>query len=91
MPSGGSPLVVRVPNETRERVDALAKSRGRSLNYVLSEAIERYLAEEEWLIDEVSVAVAEADSPDAVFYTTDEVMRHMDGIITQAEARTRTS
>jgi predicted transcriptional regulator len=88
MPATGSPLVVRVSEETRRKIDALAKSRRRSLNYVLNEAIDRYLAEEEWLIDEISAAVAEAEAPDAVFYTTDEVMRHMDEII--AHARTRT-
>jgi predicted transcriptional regulator len=89
MSSAGSPLVVRVSNETRQKIDALAKSRGRSLNYVLGEAIERYLAEEEWLIDEISAAVAEADAPDAVFYTTDEVMRHMDEIIARAQEPTQ--
>jgi predicted transcriptional regulator len=91
MSSAGSPLVVRVPSETRDRIGALAKSRGRSLNYVLSEAIERYLAEEEWLIDEISAAVGEADAPDAVFHTTDEVLRHMDGIIARAQEQTRAS
>lgn len=91
MPSAVSPLVVRVPDETRRKIDALAKSRGRSLNYVLGEAIDRYLAEEEWLIDEISAAVTEADAPDAVFYTTDEVMQRMDEIITQAQTRTQAS
>ena len=87
MAATGSPLVVRVPEETRRKIDALAKSRGRSRNYVLAEAIERYLAEEAWLIDEISAAVREADRPDAVFYTTDEVMRQMDELIAQAQTR----
>ena len=88
MPSAVSPLVVRVSDETRRKIDALAKSRGRSLNYVLGEAIDRYLAEEEWLIDEINAAVAEADAPDAVFYTTDEVMHRMDEIIAQVQTGT---
>ena len=67
MPSAVSPLVVRVSDETRRKIDALVKSRGRSLNYVLGAAIDRYLAAEEWLIDEISAAVAEADAPNAVF------------------------
>jgi predicted transcriptional regulator len=82
-------LVVRVSGETRQKIDALAKSRGRSLNYVVNEAIDRYLAEEEWLIDEIRAAVAEADAPDAVFHTTDEVMRHMDEIIAHAQTGSR--
>jgi predicted transcriptional regulator len=89
--AAGSPLVVRVSDETRQKIDALAQSRGRSLNYVLGEAIERYLAEEEWLIDEINAAVAEADAPDAVFHTTDEVMRHMDAIIAEAQTRNQGS
>jgi predicted transcriptional regulator len=67
----------------------LAKSRGCSLNDVLNEAIDRYLAEEEWLINEISAAVAEAHAPDAVFHTTDEVMRHIDEIIARAQTRTQ--
>jgi predicted transcriptional regulator len=89
MPSTAWPLVVQVPDETRRKIDALAKSRGRSLNNVLNEAIDRYLAEEEWLIHEICAAVAEADASDAVFHTTDEVMRHMDEIIAHAQTGTR--
>jgi predicted transcriptional regulator len=81
MPSTGAPLVVWVSDETRQKIDALTKTRGHSLYYVLNEAIDRYLAEEEWLFDEITAAVAEADAPDAVFDTTDEVMRHTDEII----------
>jgi predicted transcriptional regulator len=81
--------MVRVSDETRRKIDALAKSRGRSLNDVLNEAIDRYLAEEEWLIDEISAAVAKADAPDAVFHTTDEVMRHIDEIIARTHTRMR--
>jgi predicted transcriptional regulator len=68
-----------------------AKSRGRSLPDVLNEAIDRYLAEEEWVIDEISAAVAEADAPDAVFHTTDEVMRRIDEIIARPQTRTQAS
>ena len=69
MPSTGSPLIVRVSDETRRKIDALAKSRGRSLNYVLNEAIDRYLSEEEWLIDEIAAAVAWAASDEASYMT----------------------
>ena len=87
MPSTRSPLVVRVSDETRQKIDALAKSRGRSLNYVVNEAIDRYLTEEEWLIDEISAAVAEGNAPDAVFHTTEEVMPYMDEIVAHAQTR----
>ena len=64
MPSTGLLLVVRVPDETRPKIDALAESRGRNLNDVLNEAIDRYHTEEEWLIDEISAVVAEAEGRD---------------------------
>jgi predicted transcriptional regulator len=89
MPSTGSLLVVRVSDETRRKIDALAKSHGRGLNDVLKEAIDCYLTEEEWLIDGISAAVAEANAPDAVFYTTEEVMRHIDEISARAQTRTQ--
>jgi hypothetical protein len=41
------------------------------------------------VIDELGAAVAEADAPDAVFHTTDEVMRHIDEIIAHAQTRTQ--
>jgi predicted transcriptional regulator len=89
MPSTRSPLIVRVSDETRRKIDALAESRGRSLNDVLNEAIDHYLTEEEWLIDEISAAVAEANAPDAVFHTTEEVMRHTDEIVAHVQTRTQ--
>lgn len=87
MPSTEKGIVVRLPGETRERVEAVARSRGRSLNYVLNEAVRRYLAEEAWLIDEISAAVDEADAPDAVFVPQAEVMAGLDTAIAQARRR----
>ena len=87
MPSTGKGIVVRLPGETRARLEALARSRGRSLNFVMNQAVERYLAEEAWLIDEISASVQEADAASAVFVPQAEVMAGLDAVIEQARRR----
>jgi len=87
MPSTEKGIVVRLPGETRERIAALARSRGRSMNFVLNEAVDRYVAEEAWLIDEIAAAVAEADVPDALFVPQSEVMAGLDAVIASARQR----
>ena len=87
MSSTVDPLVVHVLDDTRRQIAALAQARGRGVDDLLNEAIEQYLAEDRWLSQEIAEAVTEADSPDVVFFTTAEVMRHMDDVI--ARARTR--
>ena len=87
MPSTEKGIVVRLPGETRERIAALARSHGRSMNFVLNEAVDRYVAEEAWLIDEIAAAVAEADVPDALFVPQSEVMAGLDAVIASARQR----
>ncbi len=87
MPATEKGIVVRLPGETREKVEALARSRGRSLNFVLNEAVQRYLAEEAWLIDEITMAIQEADAPDTIFVPHGEAMASLDGVIEQARQR----
>jgi predicted transcriptional regulator len=87
MPSTARGIIVRVPDETRERLDALAQSRGRSLNFVMNEAVKRYLDEEAWLVDEIRAAVQEADASDAVFVSHADVMAGLDVAIEQASRR----
>ncbi len=91
MSSTLEPLVVHVSEDTRQQIAALAKARGRGVDDVLNEAIERYLAEDQWISHEIAEAVNEADSPDAIFYTTAEVMRHLDDVISRARTRKHAS
>jgi predicted transcriptional regulator len=90
MPSAEKGIVVRLPGQTRAKLDAVARSRGRSLNFVLNEAVERYVAEVAWLVDEIREAVEEADAADAVFVPHAEVMAGLDAAIEQAR-RSRVS
>jgi len=71
----------------RARVEALAQARGRSLNYILNEAVARYIDDAAWLIDEIAAAVAKADEPGAAVVAQDVVMADLDAVI--VESRTR--
>lgn len=87
MPAAEKGIIVRLPGETRARLEALARSRERSLNFILNEAVQRYLGEEAWLIDEIRAAVQEADAPDTVFVSQTELVAGLDAVIEQARRR----
>ena len=53
---------VRVPKASKERLEALAKSMGRSTNYVASEAIASYVDANAWQVEEIRKAVEKADA-----------------------------
>lgn len=67
-------VTVRVKPITKTRLDALAHATRRSKSYVIEEALELYLDVNEWQIDGILQAVAEADKPDAVFVDHDAVL-----------------
>jgi RHH-type transcriptional regulator, rel operon repressor / antitoxin RelB len=54
-------LSVHTKPETRERLEALARVHGRSKSALANEAIEQYLAHQEWLIQEIGKGVEAAD------------------------------
>jgi predicted transcriptional regulator len=67
-------LTVRVKPDTRSRLDNLACVTRRSKSFVIEEALEQYLDVNEWQIRGIQEALAEADSPGAVFEDHDEVL-----------------
>ena len=67
-------LTVRVKPETRHRLDKLARITRRSKSFVIEEALEQYLAVNEWQIKGIQDALSEADSSGAVFEDHDEVL-----------------
>jgi RHH-type transcriptional regulator, rel operon repressor / antitoxin RelB len=67
-------VTVRVKPATKTRLDALAHATRRSKSYVIEEALEMYLDVNEWQIDGICKAIAEADKPDAVFVEHEEVL-----------------
>jgi predicted transcriptional regulator len=67
-------LTVRVKPDTRSRIEILARTTHRSKSYVIEEALEQYLAVNEWQIKGIQDALIEADSPEAIFVDHDEVL-----------------
>lgn len=67
-------VTVRVKPTTKTRLEALANATRRSNSYIIEEAIEMYLEVNEWQVNGIVQALAEADRPDAVFVDHDEVL-----------------
>ena len=53
---------VRLPTARKEQLEALAKSTGRSANYLANEAIASYVEANAWQVDETRQAVEKADA-----------------------------
>ncbi len=66
-----SVLTVRLETKTKNRLDALARSTGRSKSFLAAQAIETYIEEEAWQIAEIEKAIIEAAAGD--FATPAEV------------------
>ena len=64
---------VRIDEETRERLESLAKSTARSRAYLINEAVKEYLDVNEWQIKEIKQAIQEADKPGAKFIDHEKV------------------
>lgn len=67
-------VTVRVKPTTKKRLESLASATKRSKSYVIEEALELYLDVNEWQIEGIVQALAEADKPDAVFVDHEEVL-----------------
>jgi len=79
-------LTVRVKPDTRDRLDNLARATCRSKSYVIEEALEQYLAVNEWQIRGINEALIEADSPGAVFVDHDEVLAKVEAKVARKVA-----
>lgn len=54
-------FTVRVSDETVSKLDQIAEKLDRSRSYMAAQAIEDYVAREEWQLAEIEVGLAEAD------------------------------
>ena len=52
-------LTIRVDESDKARLDALARSTGRSRSFLAAEAIAEYLSVNEWQIEAIRTAIAE--------------------------------
>jgi predicted transcriptional regulator len=64
-------ITVHLPDETAARLDRLADKPSKPADSVAAEAIEGFLAHEEWQVAEIETGLAEADRGE--FATEDEV------------------
>ena len=53
---------VRLPTTRKEQLEALAKSTGRSANYLANEAIASYVRANAWQVEETRRAIEKADA-----------------------------
>jgi predicted transcriptional regulator len=66
-------LSIRVPDEIGEKLDRLAASTGRTRSFLALDALQRYLAQEEWQAQAVQTAVVRADNGTATYASHDAV------------------
>jgi len=66
-------ITIRIEEDTKERLNRLAKATDRTISYLLGNAIEQVLEQEEWQIGVIRERVKKADSPDAKFIPHDEI------------------
>ena len=60
-------LSLKLPEELENRLNRLAAATHRPKSYYMREALEQYLEEHEWQVQEIISAVEAADRPDAQF------------------------
>lgn len=57
-------FTVRVPEDIANKLDQLAERLDRSRSYMAAQAIEDFVAREEWQLAEIEAGLAEADAGD---------------------------
>ena len=59
--SNGATLTVRLPNETRERLDKLSEVTARTRSWLTVRALDQYLETQLWQIEAIEAGVRAAD------------------------------
>jgi RHH-type rel operon transcriptional repressor/antitoxin RelB len=57
-------MTIRLEPEVKNRLDRLSEATHRSKSFLAAEAIREYVETNEWQIQEIEVAIAEADAGD---------------------------
>jgi RHH-type transcriptional regulator, rel operon repressor / antitoxin RelB len=71
----------RIPEDLGARIEELAESTKRSKAYILNEALEIYVAQRAWMIEEIELAKREANESGA-FISQDAMERWADSLVT---------
>ena len=72
---GAKTTTIRIDDTVLGRVDGLAKSINRSRNWVIQQAVERYLDYEEWFVDQVEQGLDEVKRDKTIAH--EEIMAEM--------------
>lgn len=67
LPQPAVTLSVRVPSKARDQLEELANATGRTKSFLAAEAIECYLATQNWQVKAIEKSVKKADSKKAKF------------------------
>ncbi len=70
-------MTIRLPKATKNRLERLALATERTKAYLAAKAIEEYLNTQEWQIQAIQEALAEAKSPGAKFVEHAAVVKKM--------------
>ncbi|HXT37323.1 MAG TPA: ribbon-helix-helix protein, CopG family [Chloroflexota bacterium] len=65
---------VRISDRLQERYDKLAKATGRTRNYLMTEALERYVAREEWQFTQTQATLAKLEAGKLPLIPAEELM-----------------
>jgi len=66
-------LTVRLDEQTKKKLDLLAKTTSRTKSYLVNNAIKEFIDVNEWQIQEITDTIREADRPGAKFSGHEEV------------------
>lgn len=77
-----STLNIRMSDEIKRDLESLAQATGRSKNYHVIEAIEQYLAEQSWQIEQIKAGIEDLDA--GRFVTHEQVAEDMRRITREA-------
>ena len=78
--SESSVLTLRLDAKLKKQLDRLSKAMNRSRSFVAAQAIQEFVSVNEWQINEIKKALAEADAGD---FATDEEMQRTIGRLMQ--------
>jgi len=70
-------LTVRVTEEVKDQLEALADATGRSKSWIAFEAIKQYIELESWQIGEIKAAIKEANAGDFATETEADAVKKM--------------
>jgi predicted transcriptional regulator len=57
-----STVTARIPEETAEKLNALAKATNRSKSFIVANALDQFLEEQAWQVARINESIAQADA-----------------------------